>query len=116
MDVEKKLEYKPFLKWAKPYVINGLTTTQEVNDFYTKGLQLLTEAKGITGSTQTIAMADTGVNSHCMFADGAKISNFIPYSENPKVQDLKTSGNSKILYYVQGRKMKLPLNHHLKFF
>jgi hypothetical protein len=61
-------------------------------------------------------MADTGVNSHCMFADGAKISNFIPYSENPKVQDLKTSGNSKILYYVQGRKMKLPFISSLKIF
>jgi hypothetical protein len=106
LDLEKKLEYKPFMKSLKPYVINGLTTTEEVNQFYAAGTELLTEAKALTGSSQIIGMADTGVNSHCLLGDGARVSSFLPYKENPQASDLATSGNLKVRYYVQGSKFK----------
>eukprot|EP00475_Leptophrys_vorax_P029965 TRINITY_DN4444_c0_g1_i2.p1 TRINITY_DN4444_c0_g1~~TRINITY_DN4444_c0_g1_i2.p1 ORF type:complete len:971 (-),score=223.87 TRINITY_DN4444_c0_g1_i2:110-3022(-) len=69
LDIERQLQYEPLMKYLKPVVVNGLTSSADVDSFYATGGSLLTDYNSLTGSGQIIAMADTGVQAlNCYFA------------------------------------------------
>jgi hypothetical protein len=61
LDIERKLEYEPLMKYLKPLVINNLNSTEDVDSFYASGGNLLTDYNFLLGTGQVIAMADTGI-------------------------------------------------------
>eukprot|EP00475_Leptophrys_vorax_P010225 TRINITY_DN16897_c0_g1_i1.p1 TRINITY_DN16897_c0_g1~~TRINITY_DN16897_c0_g1_i1.p1 ORF type:complete len:1018 (-),score=254.39 TRINITY_DN16897_c0_g1_i1:71-2839(-) len=68
LDIERKLEYEPMMKYLKPMVLNGLNNATAVDNFYASGGSLLTDSNFLVGTGQVIAMADTGIMAqNCYF-------------------------------------------------
>jgi hypothetical protein len=61
LDIERTLTYEPMMKFLKPFLINGLSSSALVDEFYANGSTLLTDFWGLLGAGQVVAVADTGV-------------------------------------------------------
>jgi hypothetical protein len=66
LDLERTLSYEPMMKFLKPLVINGIEVPADVDAFIANSSQLLHEFWGLTGSSQVVGIADTGITrEHC---------------------------------------------------
>jgi hypothetical protein len=97
MFIERALQFLPRLKWAKPFVLDGLQSTSEINSAYSEN-SLLTDTLGLTGDGEIIGFADTGIQrGNCFLTSpgapsytpqafsGSYLSNVLNISNHPTV-------------------------------